>query len=250
MAAAAQRVLGADRALAVLGDSPSLPRRELDDAVALAGALGLALHVTRPGEQDDAGYRANAGNRCYFCKTHLYASLQSVAAERGFSAIANGANVDDTGDHRPGMDAAREARVVSPLLEAGLNKADVRALAAELGLPNADKPAAACLASRIPYGTEVTPERLAQVERAEALLADLGFSNFRVRHHDTVARLELPLDQFARLGEAGVRDAVTAGIRRAGFTYVALDLDGFRSGSGNAVLTIGASAGAAAAPAS
>ena len=155
--------------------------------------------------------------------------------------IANGTNTDDLGDHRPGLRAADEAQVISPLLEAGLNKQDVRDLAELLGLPNADKPAAACLASRLPYGTPVTPERLEQVEQAEDALIRLGFSGFRVRHHEQVARLELPAEDLARFADPATRVAVVDAVKAAGFTYVALDLEGFRSGSGNIALTVGRS---------
>lgn len=239
VAVAAHRVLGPADALAVIGDSPSLPRYELDQAVALAEQLGLNLRVVAPNEQDDPGYQANAGNRCYFCKTHLYQTLHATARELGFDTIANGTNTDDLGDHRPGLVAADRARVISPLVDAELDKDDVRVLARYLNLPNADKPAAACLASRIPYGTAVTLERLSQVEQAEDALRDLGLTGFRVRHHEQVARIELPLDQMPRLMEAGIRDRAVAAIKRAGFAFVSLDLEGFRSGSGNVLLTIG-----------
>ena len=240
VAAAAMRVLGAGDVLAVLGDSPSLPRRELEAARSTASVLGLPLEVVQPNEQADAGYIANAGDRCYFCKSHLYGVLQDAARRLGFATIANGANVDDAGDHRPGMRAADEAAVVSPLLDAGFTKAEVRELAASLALPNRDKPAAACLASRIPYGTEVTPQRLARVEAAEDGLHGLGFRGFRVRYHGDVARLEVPLNQMVRLMNPATRNAAVAAVRAAGFTYVAVDLEGFRSGSGNAVLTVSA----------
>ena len=240
VAAVAHRVLGPGRAIAVIGDSPSLPRRELADAEAVAAAAGFELRRVEPNEQADAGYRANAGDRCYFCKTHLYATLHRAAADWQFDTLANGTNADDPGDHRPGLRAADEAAVVSPLLEARLGKAAVRRVAAELGLPNRDKPAAACLASRIPYGTPVTPELLARVEAAEAGLADLGYTGFRVRHHGDVARLELPAAAFTGLADPDRRRAVVDAVRAAGYTYVALDLEGFRSGSGNATLTVSA----------
>ena len=166
-------------------------------------------------------------------------------AERlGVRFIANGTNTDDLGDHRPGLEAAANAKVISPLVEAELNKQDVRDLARLLGLPNADKPAAACLASRLPYGTPVTPERLAQVEAAEDALHDLGFTGFRVRHHESVARLELPWDQVPRLNDDAIRPRVIDALKRAGYQYVALDLEGFRSGSGNVMLTVGSTGSA------
>lgn len=245
VAAVARRVLGREQAPAVIGDSPSLPRSELAQARSIAAALDLELTVIAPGEQDDPGYQRNAGDRCYFCKTHLYDHLHAYAAEHGYPVIFNGTNTDDLGDHRPGLRAADEARVVSPLVEAGMGKDAVRELARRLGLPNWDKPAAACLASRIPYGTEVTVERLAQVERAEASLHALGFTGLRVRHHEKVARIELPANQMQHMLEPGVRLRVAEAVKAAGFLYVSLDLEGFRSGSGNVALTVGgAQAGA------
>jgi len=241
VAAVARRVLGKENAPAVIGDSPSLPRHELEAARKLARELDLELIEVKPGEQDDAGYRANAGDRCYFCKTHLYESLKRLTAEMEIRYIANGTNTDDLGDHRPGLVAADEAEVISPLIEAGLGKEDVRQVAQHLGLSNWDKPAAACLASRVPYGSEVTPELLRQIEAAEDVLRGLGFTGFRVRHHDQVARIELPMDQVPRLMDEQVKHAVSQGVRDAGYLYVSLDLEGFRSGSGNLALTISAS---------
>ena len=238
VAAVARRVLGRDSAPAVIGDSPSLPRSELAQARELAESLDLALVVLAPNEQDDPGYIANAGDRCYFCKTHLYEHLHAYAREQGFAVIFNGTNTDDLGDHRPGLRAADEAQVVSPLVDAGLNKNDVRALAQQLDLPNWDKPAAACLASRIPYGTPVTLERLAQVEKAESALRELGFVGLRVRHHEQVARIELPSDQMQQMLRLDVRLEVAEAVKAAGFLYVALDLEGFRTGSGNIALTV------------
>ncbi|MEM9881735.1 MAG: ATP-dependent sacrificial sulfur transferase LarE [Planctomycetota bacterium] len=238
VAAVARRTLGKRHAPAAVGDSPSLPRRELEAARRLAERLDLRLVEVAPGEQADPAYQRNAGDRCYFCKTHLYATLQDTARRLGVTAIANGTNRDDLGDHRPGLRAADEARVVSPLLDADLGKQDVRDLAALLGLPNRDKPASACLASRLPYGTPVTAERLRQVEAAEDALHRLGFRGFRVRHHESVARLELPPDQWPRLAEPDVKDQVVQQLKAAGYDYVALDLEGFRSGSGNVRLTV------------
>ncbi len=240
VAAVARRVLGKANAPAVIGDSPSLPRYELEQARRIAGALDLELIEVKPGEQDDEGYRANAGDRCYFCKTHLYESLKRLSGELGIRYIANGTNTDDLGDHRPGLTAADEAEVISPLIEAGFGKEQVRLVAQELGLENWDKPAAACLASRVPYGSEVTPALLKQIERAEDVLRAMGFVGFRVRHHDQVARIELPLDQVGRLMDDAVRRAVAEGIRGAGYLYVALDIEGFRSGSANLALTVSA----------
>ncbi len=237
VAAVARRTLGRSQAPAAIGVSASLPRRELDEARLLAGRLDLQLIEVRPAEQDDPNYRANAGDRCYFCKSHLYETLGSLAAEMHIPFIANGTNADDLSDHRPGLIAAKESNVISPLLEAGLNKAQVRTLAAHLGLPNADKPAAACLASRIPFGTPVTPERLTMIERAEEALQDLGFTGLRVRHHEMTARIELPLDQLPRMLDETIRRDVVARLNKIGYLYVTLDLAGFRSGSGNISLS-------------
>jgi uncharacterized protein len=244
-AAAARRVLGKCNAPAALGDSASLPRRELEDARRLAVALDLELHLLNPGEQEDADYQANDGRRCFHCKTHLYAAMGNLARQLKVTHIANGANLDDQEDYRPGLQAAKNLNVVSPLVEAGFTKADVRALARHWGLPNADKPAAPCLASRIPHGTPVTLQRLQQVEDAEDALLSLGLRGLRVRHHESVARLELPPEAMRELmRDDALRARVIAAVKAAGFTFVALDLEGFRSGSGNALLTIGTSDGA------
>jgi len=236
VAVAARRVLGRAHAPAAIGDSRSLPRRELEEARGLAEKLDLELLTVDPGEQSDPNYQANAGDRCYHCKTHLYRALTAAAADRGIEHIANGTNCDDLGDHRPGLTAATEATVVSPLVEAGLNKQDVRRVAAHLQLPNADKPAAACLASRLPYRTRVTSRRLEQVEQAEAALGTLGLRGFRVRYHGPVARVELPEAQFEQAMEACLRRKIVEAVKQAGFSYVCLDLEGFRSGSGNILL--------------
>lgn len=240
VAAVARQVLGRASAPAAIGDSASLPRHELAEARAIAAGLDLELLEVQPGEQADANYRANAGDRCYFCKSHLYATLWTLADDRGITFIANGTNADDLSDHRPGLDAARESRIVSPLLEAGLGKAEVRAVAEHLDLPNADKPAAACLASRIPYGTAVTAERLSQVEQAESVLRELGFRGFRVRHHEQIARIEVPVDQLPRLIDEAVRRRIVDRLNTIGYSYVTVDLAGFRSGSANVMLNTSA----------
>ncbi len=238
VAAAARRALGRANAPAAIGDSASLPRAELEQARQLAKDLDIELIEVQPGEQSDPHYLANAGDRCYFCKTHLYAALREVARNRQIDWIANGTNMDDLGDYRPGLKAADEAGVISPLVEAGMDKAAVRLAAEQLGLPNADKPAAPCLASRLPFGTPVTLARLSQVEQAEDLLRSLGFRGFRVRHHEQVARLEIPWEQVPRLMDEATRRTVVEGLKAAGYRYVTLDLEGFRSGSGNAVLIV------------
>lgn len=235
LAALAHEALG-DRAIAVTADSPSIPRRELAEARELAARIGIEHRVVATHEIDDPRYRANAGDRCYFCKSELFAVLGALAERWGFAHIAYGAIVDDLGDHRPGMEAAREYRVHWPLAAAGLDKSEVRALSERYGLPTADKPSFACLASRIPYGQEVTVEKLAQVEQAEDLLAAEGFRQFRVRHHGEIARIEVPIEDLARLLEAGRRERIVSELQRLGFLYVAVDLAGFRSGSLNAAL--------------
>lgn len=193
---AARRVLGRECGVAVIADSPSLPRAELVDARQIAAALDVLLEEVRTGEGDDPRYRENAGNRCYFCKAALFDAMGEFAAREGFEVLAFGEIVDDWGDHRPGAMAAREYGVVAPLSGAGFSKEDVRRYAAEHGLEVADKPASACLASRIPVGTEVTPERLLTVESAEAALRELGIRVLRVRHHGAHARVEVGADEL------------------------------------------------------
>ncbi len=222
--------LGA-RAVAVTADSPSLPRAELEEAQAIAATIGIRHVCLQSDEFSDPNYLANTPDRCYFCKQHVGEALLAYARQGGFRYVLDGNNADDVGDHRPGRRAAQELGLRSPLQEAGLTKAEVRDLARALGLPNWDKPAAACLSSRIPYGTPVTVELLSQVERAERLLHELGLRQVRVRHHDTVARLEVEPADFPRVLEQ--RAEIVAALRRIGFTYVALDLAGFRSGSMN-----------------
>jgi pyridinium-3,5-biscarboxylic acid mononucleotide sulfurtransferase len=236
VAIVARQTLGKQNAPAAIGDSPSLPRHELQEARDLAKWADLDLIEIKPAEQADPGYQANQGNRCYFCKTHLYSALRPLADSLGIAWIANGTNIDDLGDHRPGLTAASENHVVSPLVDAGLGKKQIRQLATALKLPNAHKPAAACLSSRLAYGLPVTLERLTQVEEAETLLRNLGFTGLRVRHHDTLARIEVPQDQLDKAMAPETRHAITQGLKKIGFTYVTLDMEGFRSGSGNLIL--------------
>ena len=226
----AGQTLGAD-ALAVTSGSKSLKRTDLALSRELAEKWGMSHRVIVTDELSKADYRANPVNRCFHCKTSLYDALDEISAELGGAKVLNGTNCDDLGDHRPGLIAADEHDVASPLVEAGFNKADIRALADHLGLDNAAKPQAACLSSRFPYGSHITEERLEQVERAENVLAELGFSQFRVRHHEEVARLELVREEMARAVE--LADEIEARIRQCGFKYVALNLSGFRSGSLN-----------------
>lgn len=220
-----------DRALAVIARSPSLPARELAAARDLAAGIGIAWREVATGEVDDPRYAANAGDRCYFCKHELFTHMEAIAAAEGYAALAYGENADDAGDHRPGRVAAREQRVCAPLARAGLAKDDVRALAAHLDLPVADKPAFACLASRVPVGHEVTADKLAQIERAETGLWDLGFDHrVRVRHHETIARIEVPHELLDIV--VSQAEAIVDAVRAAGFEHVTLDLGGYRRGGG------------------
>ncbi len=207
-------------AAGVIADSPSLPRRELEEARALARRMGVRLHEVRTQEGDDPRYRANQGDRCYFCKSALFAAMEPWARERGFRALAFGEITDDLADHRPGAQAAREFGVVAPQREAGFSKEDVRRYARSAGLPVADKPASACLASRIPVGTEVTPERLARVEAAEAAVHRLGLRQVRVRHHGDTARLEVGADELGRARE--LEGALCQALAAAGFREFSL----------------------------
>ena len=223
-------VLG-EASLAVTSGSASLKRRDLDLARTLAGSWGMRHQVIFTDELTKADYRANPTDRCFHCKTSLYTALAEIAAREGYAHVVNGTNTDDLGDHRPGLVAARDFGVRAPLVDAGFAKADVRALAAELGLDNAQKPQSACLSSRFPYGSHIDEARLAQVERAEEALADLGFLQYRVRHHEEVARLEIAAEELPRALE--LRDRLTDAVQACGYRFVALDLAGFRSGSLN-----------------
>ncbi|HEX2204260.1 MAG TPA: ATP-dependent sacrificial sulfur transferase LarE [Longimicrobium sp.] len=237
LARVAVETLGRENVLAVTGKSDSIASWMEDTARDVAAAFGIPWLEVETREMDDPRYAANPSNRCYFCKTELWGRLTVLAAERGYAAVLDGSNADDVGDHRPGAVAAAEHAVRSPLLEAGLTKAEIRAWSRDLGLPTWDQPAAPCLASRLPYGLAVTPARLRQVERAESALRSLGFRDFRVRHHDTVARLEVHPGELARAAE--LRDAVHDAVRRAGFRRVLLDLHGYRRGALNEGLAAG-----------
>jgi uncharacterized protein len=225
--AVAARELG-DDALAITGVSPSLPRAEREAAAAFARALGARHELLDTHELEDPAYAANPADRCYFCKSELYGRLQRVAAAGAYRAIADGLNADDLSELRHGRRAADEAGVRSPLAEAGLTKADVRALARALGLDVWDKPAAACLASRFPTGTAITLELLERVEAAERVLAGAGLREYRVRHHGDVARIEVPLDALPAVLAA--RETILAGVRAAGYRHVSLDLGGYVRG--------------------
>jgi uncharacterized protein len=226
--AVAHQELG-ERALACIGVSPSFPTREMREAIRLAERLGVPYRLIDTEEYLDPNYAANAADRCYFCKTELHGQLQAIAQAEGWAAVVDGNNASDLGDYRPGMTAAREHGVRSPLLEAGITKAEVRALAQALGLPVWDKPAMACLSSRVPHGTPITPELLRQIEDAEDALVALGFRQFRVRHHGDIARIELPVEDIPNA--IVQRETIVAGVQGAGDRFVTLDLAGFRSGS-------------------
>jgi uncharacterized protein len=235
VAAAAYDALG-DRALAVTGVSPSIPASEVDEAKSLAKGIGIEHRLMDTHEMDRPGYVENSPERCFFCKDELYSLLDEMTQIDGYDHVADGCNMDDLGDHRPGRRAAADHGVRSPLIEAGLTKDDIRALSKERGLPTWDKPAMACLSSRIPYGSPVTIEALDQIEAAEMFLRNLGIRQLRVRHHGSVARIELDEGGMAVLMQSGRRSAVVEHFKQLGFAYVTLDLAGFRSGSMNEVI--------------
>lgn len=238
LAVTAARVLG-PRALAATGDSPSYPDSHRQLAHRVAAAFHLAHEMVPTAELLRDGYRENAGDRCYYCKTELYTQLEALLPRLGVLGIVNGANVDDRGDHRPGMTAAGEHAVRSPLLEAELTKAEVRQLTAWYGLRVWDKPATPCLSSRIAYGEEVTPERVRMIDEAERFLRTLGLVELRVRYHrGDHARIEVPLTALPRLCESATRETLVAQLKTLGFKYISLDLEGFRSGSLNQVLPV------------
>ena len=236
LAWAAHRALGG-QALSVTALSPSYSAHDRVIVEDFVHKLGVRQEFIETREMENPRYRANASDRCYFCKDELFNVLDAMAQERGFSAVAYGVNADDTLDFRPGHRAATEHRVLAPLLDAGLRKSEIRLLSQRAGLPTWNRPASACLASRLPYGTEVTPERLALVERGEAALRELGFRQFRVRLHDKLARVEIAQDELPRAMAPEMAAAIAARLRAAGFTYVALDLEGYRQGSPNESLS-------------
>lgn len=228
--AVAHEQLG-ERALACIGVSPSYPTREMRSAIQVAEDAGVPYRLVDTEEYLDPNYAANPINRCYFCKSELHDRLKAIATAEGWQVVVDGNNASDLGDFRPGMDAARERAVRSPLVEAGITKPEVRQIAQHLGLPVWDKPAMACLSSRVPHGTAITPELLRQIEAAEDVLVALGFTQFRVRHHNEIARIELPAEDFARA--IAHHQTIVEGVRAAGYRFVTLDLAGFRSGSLN-----------------
>ncbi|MFN0120180.1 MAG: ATP-dependent sacrificial sulfur transferase LarE [Blastocatellia bacterium] len=236
LAWAAARALG-PRALAITGESPSYPDFQRQDALDFVRRFGLAHETIVTAEMDDPNYQANPVNRCYFCKHELFSQLRELADQRGFRVVCDGNNADDTGDYRPGRQAAAELHVRSPLIEAGLTKADIRALARLAGLPVWDRPASACLSSRIPYGMPVTIEKLSVIERGETILRQLGFSQMRVRHHGDIARIEIAPAEMPRALDAGMTRRMAAEFRNLGFKYTTLDLDGYRQGALNETLS-------------
>ena len=234
LAAVANQALG-QASLAVTARSPSLAPSELEQAVRVADELGLNHRVIDTNEVEREDYRANDPNRCYFCKEELYSHL-SALPEAEHAQIVNGHNLDDTGDFRPGINSAKKRGIRSPLIEAGLTKAEIREQSRRLGLPTWDKPAQACLSSRIPYGTPITVDALSRVAQAESYLRELGIERLRVRHHDTIARIEVDPDEFPILLEPQNRREITERFRSIGYSYTAIDLEGFRSGSMNETL--------------
>jgi uncharacterized protein len=237
LAYTAYQVLGA-RALAVTADSASYPDVHRQLALRVASEFQIPHEVIRTDELLRAEYRANPANRCYYCKDELYVRLVDLARARGFAAVADGSNADDRGDYRPGRQAAREHGVRSPLDEAELSKDDIRQLSRHAGLPTWDVPASACLSSRIPYGSEVTEQKLRTIERAEEVLRALGFRVFRVRHHDTLARLEIAKDEMPRALEPAINQQLTRELRALGYLHVTVDLQGYRLGSLNEALRL------------
>jgi pyridinium-3,5-biscarboxylic acid mononucleotide sulfurtransferase len=235
LAWAVQRALG-NEMLAVIADSPSLARTQLSDALAFANEQGIPVEVIATSEVERPEYVRNDGQRCFHCKDELFAVLENLRAARGFDAIAYGVNVDDQGDFRPGQQAARQHHVAAPLLEAGLGKQEIRELARQAGLRIWDKPASACLSSRIEYGRPVTREALDVIERGEDSIRALGFRQFRVRHHGEIVRIEIARDELERALTPAVAAQFTAIFKSLGFKFVTLDLEGFRSGSMNSLL--------------
>jgi uncharacterized protein len=237
LAGTAHRVLG-DKMLAVLADSASLARRDMEQACVFAQSLGMPLQVVETQELDKPEYARNDANRCFHCKDELFATMKTLGGKHGFASIAYGMNADDTKDYRPGQRAAKEHEVLAPLAEAGLTKLEVRALAKAAGYPLWDRPAAPCLSSRVEYGRTVTREVLEQVEKGEEAMRQLGFRELRVRHHGELARVEIARNELPRALSMEMMDAITAALKQAGFQYVTLDTAGFRSGSLNAILPV------------
>ena len=239
LAFAAHKVLG-NSALAVIADSPSLPRAELARAVAFAERHAIPLHILQTSELENPDYQRNDARRCFHCKDELFTRMEAERSARGFRHLAYGMNLDDKGDYRPGQQAAAQHHALAPLVTAQLTKNEIRSLALEAGLELWDKPASACLSSRIEYGRAVTRENLQQVEQAEEALHEMGFARVRVRHHGDLARIEIDREDLPRAWSMDVFEQVTAAVKAVGFVYVTLDMQGYRSGSMNQVLPISA----------
>ncbi|MDP2718815.1 MAG: ATP-dependent sacrificial sulfur transferase LarE, partial [Dehalococcoidia bacterium] len=227
------------KSLAVIGVSPTYPNREVSEAEALAKHLGFRYTMLKTRELDDPSFVSNDSNRCYYCKTELFSGLKEIADKEGFSWVADGSNCDDLKDYRPGRKAAREIDIRSPLCEAGFNKAEIREASKGLGLPNWSKPAMACLASRFPYGTAISEDILGVIEQAEFFLHQLGAGQVRVRHHGTIARIEVDEESIPLLTAEPQRRKIQEKLKALGYTYVTLDLGGYRTGSMNDVLDHG-----------
>lgn len=226
-----------ERSLAVTGESASYPSLQRESAARFVEQFGIEHLIVETDELDDPNYSSNPANRCYYCKTELYNKLDELARERGFAVVCDGTNADDLGDWRPGRQAAREHGIQSPLVDAGLTKADIRLLSEQAGLPTWDQPASACLSSRIPYGQVVTIEKLSVVDRAENALKEMGFRQVRVRHHGDVARIEIAEEELPNALNPVSAARMSAALKSLGFKYVTLDLEGYRTGSLNEVLT-------------
>jgi uncharacterized protein len=237
LAWAAYRALSA-RALSVTAISPSYSAYDRAELEKFIAHTGVRHEFVETHELENPAYRANTGDRCYYCKDELFNVLDELAKEQGFAAVAYGVNADDTSDFRPGHRAAAEHRVLAPLLEANMHKTEIRALSQRAGLPTWDRPASACLSSRLPYGTEVTPERLMLIESGEAILRELGFRQFRVRWHDKLARIEIAVEELPLAMTPEMGAAISRRFKAVGFLYVALDLEGYRQGSLNAALKV------------
>lgn len=236
LALIAHQVLGS-RSLAVTADSPSYPAYQREIALGLVDAFGFRHEIIASSEMEDSNYVENPPNRCYFCKSELYTRLQEIAKTRGFYYVLDGNNLDDMGDYRPGRQAGQELETRSPLIEAGLHKDEIRELSRMQKLPTWDQPASACLSSRIPYGSPVTVEKLRMIDRGEEALRRLGFSQCRVRHHGEVARIEIARDEMSRALNLETFDRISREFKQLGFKFVAIDVDGYRTGALNAVLT-------------
>ena len=234
---AAAVTLGTDNVLACISAGPSEPSNQLERAAAFARSIGVELQVVEADELGDPKFTANKADRCFHCKSHLCKTLLDIAAERGFDHVVFGVNYDDLDDFRPGNRAMKVFGIRSPLAEAQLTKDDIRQLSRQMDLPTADRPASPCLASRIPYGLEVTEQRLKQIDEAETFLRELGLVEFRVRHHDTVARIEVDPKDIAKVTAEPIRSRIVEKLKSLGFKFVALDLQGFRSGSLNEPLS-------------